>query len=69
MYTHLPMRKMCVRKKIRKILNPREIHDFIETFALYNYMYTRYVQIRSESDPIGLVRISEQKYTFRIGSD
>jgi hypothetical protein len=28
---------------------------------------TRGVQIRSESDPIGFVRISEQKYTFRIG--
>jgi hypothetical protein len=31
----------------------------------------RGVQIRSqsESDPIGFVRISEQKYSFRIGSD
>jgi hypothetical protein len=27
----------------------------------------RGVQIRSESDPIGFVRISEQKYTYRIG--
>jgi hypothetical protein len=30
-------------------------------------VWTRGVQIRSESDPIGFVRISEQKYTFRIG--
>ena len=29
----------------------------------------RGVQIRSESDPIGFVRISEQKFSFRIGSD
>jgi hypothetical protein len=29
---------------------------------------SRGVQIRSESDPIGFVRISEPKYSFRIGS-
>jgi hypothetical protein len=33
------------------------------------YISTRDVQIRSESDPIGFVRISEPKYSFRIGSD
>jgi hypothetical protein len=27
----------------------------------------RGVQIRSETDPIGFVRISEPKYSFRIG--
>jgi hypothetical protein len=35
-------------------------------WASQTCMLTRGVQIRSESGPIGFVRISEQKYTYRI---
>jgi hypothetical protein len=68
MYTHLPIRKMCVRKKIRKILNPREIHDFI--LKLSRFIIACILDMcKSDPNPIRSDSFGFRNKNIHFGSD